>query len=241
MRGRIVLTVCALVGGLTLAEPGEATLLVNGGAELGSLAGWTLTPADAPTGSVTSRSQTTGTVLPFEGDRFFTFANAAHPGPIVLSQSGTSGLDAPRLVLEGAFQTEFGDLGEVVLSILDASASVLNSISTRLITSPNLTWRQLPELVLAVPAGAASWNVELRGFLDFGSFVNVHYDAIELSPDCCVPEAGALLLLASALPLLARARWSHPRPARSRRRYPLKRWTTQKPATPRASSPRVAS
>jgi hypothetical protein len=184
-----------------LAAPATATLLMNGGAELGTLAGWTLTPAGAPAGSVTSRSQSTGTVLPFEGSRFFTFANASHPGPIVLRQSGTGGLGASELLLQGVFQTEFGDPAEVVLSILDASASVLDSVSTGLITTPNLTWLPLPELTLAVPDGAAAWSVELRGFLSFGSFVNVHYDAIRLDP-APTPEAGALLLAASALPLL---------------------------------------
>ena len=172
-------------------------ILVNGGAEFGDLTGWTLTPAGAPASAVMNRSQFSGTVGPFEGDWFFTFANAPHPGPIVLTQTGTAGLGAPGLVLDGWFQTEFGDPAEVVLSILDGVNDVLASVTTGPVTTSNLKWEALPTLAVSVPAGAAAWMVELRGDLNFSTFVNTHFDGIRLVVG--VPEPATLGLLGAGL------------------------------------------
>jgi hypothetical protein len=193
----------ATAGALLAAAPAAATLLVNGGAEVGSLAGWQLAPAAAPASATQSRSQATGVVTPYEGSWFFTFANASYSSTITLSQSGTTGLAADALVLNGHYQTEYGDLAQVVLSILDGSGGVLASDTTGPITTPNLTWLAFSELEVAIPVGAASWRVELRGSLVYGSYINAHFDALELhAVTLPVPEPGALGVLGASLALL---------------------------------------
>lgn len=187
-----------VVAAVLLADPAAATLLVNGGAEAGSLTGWQLTPSGAPASASTSRSQASGVVLPYEGSWFFTFADGPQAGTITLAQSGSNGLGGDFLVLNGRYQTEYGDPARATLSVLDGSGGVLASLTTGAMTTPNLSWRAFGELELAIPDGAAAWRVELQGSLSFGSYINVHWDALTLesvTTSVPAPSAPGLVLL----------------------------------------------
>jgi len=165
-----------------------ASLLENGGAEEGTLSGWypNSTGANGRIASVTNQSQTLGTVVPGEGQRFFSFGamGGLSPGSMAsLSQTGTNGLGGAALVLRGLVQTEpYGstwDDGEATVSWLDGSSNVLAFATSGSLTTTNTQWRPFMVRLPFVP-GAVRWRVELRGTLNTGTAINVFYDAIEL-------------------------------------------------------------
>jgi len=178
---------------------------INGDAETGDLSGWT---GSASVAAVMVQPQTAGTVNPFQGDWFFTLASESAASAF-LDQNGTSEIgDGPVLRLTGAYQTESDDLGEAVITLLDAGNTQVAQQTTGPLSTPNLEWLTF-SVDIAVPATAASWNVELRGTLNTGSFVNVFYDDIRLE---AVPEPSTfwMLSLAALVPFhRLRGRLSH--------------------------------
>lgn len=209
----------ALLITLTCVSGANASLLLNGDAELGNLTGWTpvLTGASSGNtgiiGAVSSLLQSTGTVTPYEGGYFFSFASQAtgsvsNAGDTIwMYQTGVTGLDQYALQLTGMYQTETyvnrTDVGEVVLSIYDASDSLLDSVTTNSLASPNLVWQSF-DLSLVIPDNAASWKVELRGTDNSTTFTNVFYDDLELT--ATIPEP-ATVIVWSLLGGLALAAW----------------------------------
>ncbi len=185
----------------------EASLLLNGDAETGDMSGWSVDLSGASSGNtgiiaaVQSLSQSTGTVTPYEGRYFFSFATQAtgstpNAGDTIwMYQTGTAGLDQYALRLTGMYQTEtylgLSDVAEVVLSIYDPSNSLLDSVTSGSLISPNLTWQSF-ELSLLIPVNAASWKVELQGTDDSTTFTNVFYDDLELA--AIVPEPTTLII-----------------------------------------------
>ncbi len=161
------------------ALAGPPNLLVNPGAETGDTSGWTLEPAGAPIEAATSVDQTTGFVLPLAGEWLFSFAGAAQDGTISMRQGDALPADAGRLRLTGSFQTEFEDFGEAVLRLRDADGLVLRERSSGELTGAELRWTGF-EARGRVPAAAAAWEVELRGTLAAGTFINVFWDELEL-------------------------------------------------------------
>jgi len=102
------LVLCVSVIGLLVGTSASAgpSLLTNGGAEAGDLTGWVT--SDPQIGAVTSQSQSTGTVLPYEGKFFFSYAlsaaraSASDPAATIgMYQIGTAGLGDSMLQLTG--------------------------------------------------------------------------------------------------------------------------------------------
>lgn len=149
--------------------------LINGDAEASDLTGWVGSP---PVANVPSQDQFTGTVLPFEGNRFFSFAAIASSGGS-LSQSGTIAGSETVLRLTGAYQTEFSDVAEAVITLLDVGNSQVAQQSTGSITTSDLQWQTF-SIDVAVPPSASSWKVELLGTLTAGTFTNVFFDDLSL-------------------------------------------------------------
>lgn len=188
---------CLLISVLScLAGAGVhgAQFLTNGGAESGSLAGWTANLSGASSGlagiiaSVTQQTQAGPTVQPIEGNRFFSYAvqasgTAANGGDhIYLYQVGTAGLTNEGLIFSGRFQTTDLDAGEARLIIKDAASNILASASSGVLGMPDYpqtNWNSF-RISLVVPSGAASWVVELHGTLRTGTAINTFYDALAL-------------------------------------------------------------
>ncbi|HKQ37868.1 MAG TPA: hypothetical protein VJ063_07305 [Verrucomicrobiae bacterium] len=199
MHGRYKQKAVASVG-LTLCFVGAcvhgAQFLTNGGAESGSLAGWTANLSGASSGfggiiaSVTQQTQTGPTVQPIEGSRFFSFSvqasgTVANGGDhIYLYQAGTAGLTNAGLILSGRFQTTDLDAGEVRLIMRDGASNILGSVSSGILGMPDYperNWNSF-RISMVVPPAAAIWVVELHGTLKTGTAINVFYDAVALEP-----------------------------------------------------------
>jgi hypothetical protein len=169
------------------------------------MTGWTCDPTSVLQAAQV-KSQQTGTIRPYEGSWFFTMLG--QPSSYgTMRQSGALAVEAERLTLSGMVQTEAlpvygdGDFGEATLRLYDASGGLVNSASAIQLRTHGLTWEPF-EVWCDVPLGTASWEVELRGTRDYGSWVNVNFDSVRL----VVPEPSTFALLSiSAFGLLAYA------------------------------------
>lgn len=179
MRTILTLVACFLFGIL-----GAQNLLANGDAESGSLTGWSA--SSALIGVTTDVTQTNGTVLPFEGDYFFTFSN--QPGDTAtLTQNGLIDIALDSLRLVGYFHGEFisglgeNDFGEAILYIFDVDGLLIDSSSTGELQPDSAeSWN---EFIVELPLlpNSFSWKVDLKGSREAGDFINVFYDSLELT------------------------------------------------------------
>lgn len=160
-----------------VAMAGSNEFLVNGGAEAGNLDGWTTSPESAPIAAVMHQDETAGTVTPHEGSYFFSFAGAPHSGTISLIQTRPLNRGGGVVNFSGWCQTELGDTAEVILRVLDDNFNEITAHSTGTLNTPNLTWEQFG-LSVMVDTDAAYWQVELRGTLVSGTFINTFFDAM---------------------------------------------------------------
>jgi len=153
--------------------------LINGGAEMGSLDGWT--GSSGMVAAVTEIGQATGTVRPKEGAFFFSLAQ--QPGSeATLTQTGLLRPGFSSLHLSGYFLSErltapeADDFGEVVLAVLDAEGNVLAEVASGpLVATENLRWEAVL-LTSSVPEQAVTWKVQLCGVGRAGDRLNVYYD-----------------------------------------------------------------
>lgn len=162
------------------------TALVNGNAESGTLAGWSTTPGNAPIVATTQVVETLGTVTPFEGAYFFSFAGAPQSGTIAMQQAGLLSASSRVICLRGWYQTEFADFGEAILRVRTARGALIASATSGPLRSSDLTWTPL-HVGLVVPEAGETWEVELRGTLVTGTFVNLFYDAMTLT-ECALGD-----------------------------------------------------
>ncbi|MEN6428828.1 MAG: hypothetical protein ABFE13_26065 [Phycisphaerales bacterium] len=184
---------------MTMPAAASPVILLNGDAESGDLSGWITT--DPQIHAVTSQKQSTGTVYPYEGNAFFSFAvsdarDRADDSPVTIGMYQTGTIDdVPNLRLAGRVQTETRggdcDAGEVVLSVFDMDGGLLASASSGLLTTDNFEWRQFA-VELTGLSGAASWRADLYGTVFDGTYVNVFYDDLQLIAN---PVPGAVILV----------------------------------------------
>ena len=172
--------------------------VVNGNAEKADLGDWHVVD-DTIIYAVQSQKQSEGTVTPAEGDYFFSFAKS-QASYAMMSQTGVIGSGISSLTLTGLFQGEYTDYGVATLSIFNEAGTKLASASRWNLTSELFEW--VPFQVTAdLPQNSYSWEVQLEGFLDYGSMINVFYDDIQI-----VPEPATLCLLAFGALALRRKR-----------------------------------
>jgi hypothetical protein len=185
-----------LLLGLALAGGASAAvqdLLVNGDAEGASLAAWVATPEVK---IVPIQSQTAGVVTPFQGAQFFTFAAQASASASMV-QGGTAALAPGALfVLRGHVQVEFGDLAEARLHFFQG-ATPLGSAATGPMNPTTGVWQAFTLPAIA-PIGSDRWEVELRGTLVTGTFVNVFYDGLSLN--ACTTAVAATEVVRVGMP-----------------------------------------
>jgi hypothetical protein len=156
-------------------------LLENGDAETGSITGWTRSGSQVQ--AVMSQEQQAGTVYPYEGTYFFTFA--ANLGLAAeMWQSDTTGLTPGyTLALTGWVSTEdmdADDWGMATINIYDGDSQLIGTASSPVLTTLSNIWDPF-EVTLAVPSGAASWEVVMSGTREYGNYINVFWDALTLT------------------------------------------------------------
>lgn len=183
--------VILVVGSLIL---GQSSLcigaLINGDGEFGDLTGWSASSAVA---SVRSQTVNNGTVNPFQGDWFFSFATS-QAASAFMDQTGTMESIGGRagqdhiLKFRCNYETESTGVGEVVLTLLDAGDNEVMRETIGALSTQNLQWRSL-SLDTVVPSAASSWKVQLNGTRISGDFVNVFFDNVQLF---VVPEPCAV-------------------------------------------------
>ena len=186
MKSKFVVMIFMLLSSIVSAN------LINGDAELGDLTGWRVSSYDIVY-AVQSQQQSTGTVAPYQGDHFFSFAKAPS-SYAMMSQSGLIPAGTEKLTLGGYFQCEYfegqtNDSGIATLTVFDAAGNELSTASTPDMTSNNFQWTPF-EVSTELAANSHSWQVKLEGFLHYGKYVNAFYDGIYLTP-----EPTTLLLL----------------------------------------------
>lgn len=168
--------------------------LVNGNAEKADLGSWHVVD-ETIIYAVQSQQQSTGKVTPGEGDYFFSFSKSP-ASYAMMSQTGVIQQGISRLTLSGLFQGEYSDYGVATLNVYNDAGTKLASASRWNLTSDLFEW--VPFQVTAdLPQNAYSWEVQLEGFLDYGSMINVFYDDIILVPEpatLCLLVFGALAL-----------------------------------------------
>jgi hypothetical protein len=151
--------------------------LINGDAEAGDLAGWTLNAGDSR-----FRAATKGDIgqKPHAGQWMFT--SVYDPGTgASMSQSGTSGLTAKALRLSGWFMHEksYADYGRASIRIYDPSNHLLASKTTgNLDAGQDWIWAPF-ELTIDVHEGAYRWEVEMTATKGpGGGYPDVYFDAL---------------------------------------------------------------
>jgi hypothetical protein len=183
-------------------------LLTNPGAETGAIAPWiTSTPVVVSQ----SRSETSGMVYPHSGDWFFNMADAsASPsGTIAIRElyqdvdlsSYAADIDTGLLQVQAAvwLQTEDvptisgADYAQLTLFFLNESGGQIDTLSTGLVQSPNLTWVK-ESLEGTAPMGTRGIRFELLGEKHEGSWINAFFDDAGVNV-AVVPEPATLLLL----------------------------------------------
>ena len=156
-------------------------LLENGDAETGNIDGWTRSGTQVQ--AVVEQDQQDGTVYPYEGTYFFTFA--ANLGlSAEMWQSDSTGLTpGDTLTLTGYVSTEDkdeDDWGEATINIYDGDSQLIGTASSPVLTTMSCIWDPF-EVTLAVPSGAASWEVVMSGTREYGNYINVFWDGLVLT------------------------------------------------------------
>lgn len=205
---------CATICSLAFVEISIAAmqwsqnLLINPGAEIGTLQGWT---AEVPVVASRSQKEATGWVYPNSGGWFFNMAGASvAPSGVIATRllyqdvdlSGyASDIDAGLLQVHAStfLQTEDyiaienADYARLTLYFLDAREQTITSLSTGLVQSPNLTWIE-KTLEGFGPAGTRTIRFELLGEKHESSYINAFFDDTNLQI-MIVPEPTCLALL----------------------------------------------
>jgi hypothetical protein len=185
-----VVGVCAIAVLGPIATGQE--LLTNGGAELGTFAGWSLDSSQFPAGDEVFAvvSETVNLVDAFSGDLFFSHT-AATTGAV--SGSGVESImrqtvpalgGGTPLVLAGAVVSDGPpscDPGMLRLVFRDSGGGELPGGADSGWVLSNDAWRFV-QVEAVTPSGAATMTVELRARLDCGVFINTYFDRVSLSP-----------------------------------------------------------
>lgn len=200
----------------------SVNLLTNPGAEAGELAPWITEP---PVVVSESLKENSGWVYPHSGDWFFNMggAAAAPSGTVAIRElyqdvdlaSYAADIDAGilRIRADVWMQTEDvsrltgADYTQLTVFFLNESGNPIETLTTGLVQSPNLTWIK-ESLEGTAPMGTRGIRFELLGEKHESSFINAFFDDANLQ--VAVPEPTTLCLFAIGA-LALRRKQAHPR------------------------------
>jgi len=188
MRTKIALAAASLI----LAGTAHASLLINGGAETGTLEGWTVGGVSKP--RVDDGSFNEG-IDPYSGDYAFLGGRGRYGS---LTQNVLlGGLDANRRVAvsfwqQGLDQGTPSDNGYVSLTWRGIDGSVLGTVATATLDSHDGAWQQYQGW-FDVPASAFSVDYTMNFVRNFGYDLDNYFDDNVLDI-FKVPEPGTLAL-----------------------------------------------
>jgi hypothetical protein len=195
-------------------------LLTNPGGENGTMEGWT---GEAPVVVSESQKESMGRVYPHSGGWFFNMASGSvAPSGTVASRklyqdvdlSAYAGdIDADLLTIKSHvwLQTEDvptlsgADYGQLTLRFLDEFGGAIDTLSTGLVQSPNLTWVRR-SLDGVAPSGTRTVRFELLGEKHESMCINGFFDDANLQVAVIPEPATICLLCAGALALSKRRR-----------------------------------
>lgn len=206
LTGAVALVVAIGFGDEAMAQ--NAGVLTNGDAEDGTLLGWVATGGLASVSSqANAASETTlmgvETTMPFEGLRFFTMhGTGASPETETMDQdANVTGFEGKSFTASAWFQTAGGDTAGLEVKFFDGGSSQVGAT----FSATDLSCEVFEDLVPAtlpgfldptapgpingdeyclvaitgtIPFGAVTANYKVIGNLDFGSNMNVHFDAL---------------------------------------------------------------
>ena len=167
------------------AETSDGNILNNPGAETGNMSGWVIS---GPVRAIGSRVESTGTVLPRNGDYFFDMTESAGSYAEMSQELSVAGYDGVSFIANCWIQTELWknkpledyDYGELVLTFKDVLNMAVGTSTTGPIGNPvpgaGTTGYEQFSLTGSIPPGAVTVIYMLRGFLLQGGYVNVFYD-----------------------------------------------------------------
>lgn len=191
---RFLVTLCICV----LSQSVHAAL-INGGAETGDLSGWMYSSAVE---AVSSYPQSSGTVLPANGNYFFSLTKH-ETTQAWIEQRGDNNFSVGELVdFSGQVQTENvvssdNDFAVAHFYFIDGENNTISEIYSSNIQTENLSWEQF-SISLEVPEGAVKWAAQVNGFGSSISDLNVYFDDMQLNL-ATVPIPATIWLFGSAL------------------------------------------
>ena len=199
-----ILVVALVVSlGLVTAVPAAATttssnLLTNPGAELG-MTGWTYSTGVA---SKATQPESTGTVLPYAGDYFFSLHDSSSPASMSQTVDLTTLVGTPVSFTASVYVqaelwwsgspspvSEDYDDGKLIVEFFDSTPESLGQFTLDSVEHPvlgsSMEGKDYAQFSLSddVPSGAESAVYTLEGYLKQGSKINVFYDDLSFTVD----------------------------------------------------------
>ncbi|MHC4742596.1 MAG: PEP-CTERM sorting domain-containing protein [Planctomycetota bacterium] len=194
-------------------------LLTNPGAESGTMEGWTTEP---PVVVSQSQKETSGYVYPRSGGWFFNMASrsVAPSGTVATRKlyqdvnlsTYAADIDDDLLMIKSHvwLQTEDvptisgADYVQLTLRFLDGLGAEIDTLSTGLVQSPNLTWVQ-DSLDGVAPSGTRTVRFELLGEKHESSCINGFFDDANFQV-AVIPEPATICLLGAGVLALLKKR-----------------------------------
>lgn len=210
MRRQLTLATACLV----LSASSHANLLVNGGAEMGNLTGWTVGGVSNP--FVDDGSFNPGIIGPRTGNYAFVGNNGPY-GSLTQNVLLPGYADGARVRVsfweQGLSQAIRSDHGYVSLTWRDANGAVLSTVDTPIVDSHEREWANFTGF-FDIPLSAFSVDYTMNFVRAYGFDLDGYFDDNELA---MVPEPGSLAVFALGGLLLAGVgrRRARPAPARS--------------------------
>ena len=195
---RSIVALAAIPLSLLAFDVARANLLVNPGAESGSISGWVEGGVSGP--RVDNGSFDPG-ISPHSGSFDFLGGNGLNGS---LSQTvSIANTSVPQLAVisfweQGLNQGAPSDNGYVSLTFLSVTGVPISSVSSPTIDSHNLTWQQYAGS-FAVPSGTAAITYTMNFARNVGSDLDTFFDDNELLVVSTVPEISEFAMLSVGL------------------------------------------
>lgn len=185
---------------LFLSTASHADMLVNGGAELGDLTGWTVGGVSNP--FVDDGSFNAGIIGPRTGNYAFVGGNGAYGSlsqNVVLPEYADGAQVRVSFWEQGLSQSIPSDHGYVSLTWRDVNGAVISSVDTPIVDSHEREWANHTGFY-DIPLSAHSVDYTMNFVRAYGFDLDGYFDDNQMS---LVPEPGAFAMFAIGSLVLA--------------------------------------